>query len=493
MLTTKRFMMTTALKSLYVQIEMPDDTNQRSTSTTVLQLEGRLLRQRDPDRAALTDHDRSATRRPRSRRPTNDRHAAAAPARSSSRRVQRARRCCSSACSATRRSFAFRGNTTICNDHASKPYFTADDVSDWRWVTITPKASAADRTPVIQPYDLPALRAATTLALSLPRVGFYTTPAFLALWNTNDSNQHRVTANQTLLVALGQSFTSRQRRSRRSRAAGLDASHAVAGTECYGCHKSAGSDAAVLGQPARLQRPQRLPGGKPFNGPRPNPRPTGAPAASSPSATSTASRRRASPTSAATAGAGDRRRPKPGRAAFAHRGRAEALLLRELVAVHRDRPGVPARRRRCSSSSSYNFAVAGQGAVLVAAGDRRRRRPRPSTGGNDGPDQHRAPRPAVRGAVEPPGQARPLRAGGRRCPTSAQSATLKIAASVAADAFSRGSRVAGHAVEADAVLSRRDRDAVREHRRRRSSTRPAGAVYSSTDVAGRDRRTWSSA
>src|SRR4030095_17245341 len=35
-LTTTRFRMTTALKSLYVQIEMPADTNQRSTSTTVL-------------------------------------------------------------------------------------------------------------------------------------------------------------------------------------------------------------------------------------------------------------------------------------------------------------------------------------------------------------------------------------------------------------------------------------------------------------------------
>jgi hypothetical protein len=35
-LTTTRFRMTTALKSLYIQIEMPADTNQRSTSTTVL-------------------------------------------------------------------------------------------------------------------------------------------------------------------------------------------------------------------------------------------------------------------------------------------------------------------------------------------------------------------------------------------------------------------------------------------------------------------------
>ncbi len=35
-LTTNKFRMTTALKSLYIQIEMPNDTNQRTTSTTVL-------------------------------------------------------------------------------------------------------------------------------------------------------------------------------------------------------------------------------------------------------------------------------------------------------------------------------------------------------------------------------------------------------------------------------------------------------------------------
>jgi hypothetical protein len=123
----------------------------------------------------------------------------------------------------------------VCNDHPSKPYFTADDVSDWKWVQITPKANPADRTPAIQPYDLPSLRAATSLSLSLPRIGFYTTPAFLALWNTNDSNQHRVTANQTLLVALGQAFTAENQAIPFS-AAGLDSSHAVAGTECVGCH-----------------------------------------------------------------------------------------------------------------------------------------------------------------------------------------------------------------------------------------------------------------
>jgi hypothetical protein len=96
----------------------------------------------------------------------------------------------------------------------------------------------------------------------LPRYGFYTTPAFLALWNTNDSNQHRVTANQALLVALGQAFTAENTITPFS-TAGLDANHAVAGSECVGLSRDAGSDAPVLGEPARLQRPQRLPGGQP--------------------------------------------------------------------------------------------------------------------------------------------------------------------------------------------------------------------------------------
>ncbi|MET0592780.1 MAG: hypothetical protein ABW133_08785, partial [Polyangiaceae bacterium] len=105
---------------------------------------------------------------------------------------------------------------------------------DWQWVNIrTLNAGEA----YVQPYDLPKVRTATELALAIPRVGFYTTPAYLALWNTNDSNQHRVTANQTLLVALGQSFSSANSVVPIS-TTGLDSSHSVNGTECYGCHKS---------------------------------------------------------------------------------------------------------------------------------------------------------------------------------------------------------------------------------------------------------------
>jgi hypothetical protein len=129
--------------------------------------------------------------------------------------------------------YPFSGNPT-CFEHASKPYFTTMDMSDWGWVDIQPKTASQA---YIQPYDIPTLRNTTALPLALPRIGFYTTPAFLALWNTNDSNQHRVTANQTLLVTLGQSFTPEATIIPLS-TAGLDPNHAVTGTDCYGCHKS---------------------------------------------------------------------------------------------------------------------------------------------------------------------------------------------------------------------------------------------------------------
>jgi hypothetical protein len=80
------------------------------------------------------------------------------------------------------------------------PQLTAADFSDWTLVTIrAPKSGEA----VSKFYDLPALRTATELVLSIPRVGFYSTPAFFANWPTNISNQMRVTLNQTLIVALG--------------------------------------------------------------------------------------------------------------------------------------------------------------------------------------------------------------------------------------------------------------------------------------------------
>jgi hypothetical protein len=251
-LTTTRFMMTTALKSLYIQIEMPDDEPYAFgvTGTKLawsVDMSGNAI--------ALTD-----TLNPQSpnymifddEAPVKAAGFTLSPSCHGTTAVDPFGSAMSTDPSSTTVTgptggyaqlfqrligytprWPFLGNP-VCWEHASKPYFTTTDLTDWQWVTV--RAQNAGES-YVQPYDLPTLRTTTTLALKLPRIGFYTTPAFLALWNTNDSNQHRVTANQTLLVALGQSFTSANSITPLS-AAGLDSSHAVAGTECYGCHKS---------------------------------------------------------------------------------------------------------------------------------------------------------------------------------------------------------------------------------------------------------------
>jgi len=251
-LSTQRFMLTTALKSLYLQIEGPNDQPYAFTrggataplawkvdySGNPIPLEDSL----DANSPNFMVFDDQA--------PVN---AAAGFGRAGGAGFQTCRGGTAlDAMGVAVSSGAFKGQsqlfqrllgftprfpfamTPTCWEHASKPYFTAQDTSDWQWVTM--RAVKDGETP-LRPYDLPALRKATELALKLPRMGFYTTPAFLALWNTNDSNQHRVTANQTLLVALGVSFTSEAGIVPLS-TAGLDAQHAVSGSECYGCHKS---------------------------------------------------------------------------------------------------------------------------------------------------------------------------------------------------------------------------------------------------------------
>jgi hypothetical protein len=269
-LTTNRFRMTTALKSLYVQIEMPPDTNQRTTSTTVLNwtidfsgtaipIEQSVQTMVWSDEApVLTQAGNRATCR-------GGTVVATGAYKGTSKLFQRLL--------GFTPELRDANNTTVCDDHPSKPLFTPQDLSDWSWVTITTKASPADRMPVIQPYDLPSLRAASTLTLSLPRYGFYTTPAFLALWNTNDSNQHRVTANQALLVAFGQAFTAENAIIPFSQA-GLDGTHAVAGSECVGCHQTLDPMRQFWANQLDFNDRNDFPGGN-RNNPG-NPRPTGA-------------------------------------------------------------------------------------------------------------------------------------------------------------------------------------------------------------------------
>jgi hypothetical protein len=232
-LTTTRFMMTTALMSMYMQIEMPYDIH-----TFTWQFNQGM-------RPALTD-----TLAPSS--PNYMIWGYAAPTTTTGKGPGYT----TCAGDATKVS-TFPGSTNLfhvllgvidrdssnngqgttnlgCFEHAIQPYFTASDLSDWRMVTI-----ANSGTPP-KSYDLPTLRGiTTTLPSKLPRVSFFTTPSFLAIWNTNDSNQHRVTANQALLGALGQGFTDANTAIPTPPSAiGLDGTHSVTGGVCYGCHKS---------------------------------------------------------------------------------------------------------------------------------------------------------------------------------------------------------------------------------------------------------------
>jgi len=236
-LTTQRFMMTTALKSLYVQIEMPNDQPFSSGGQSPDVLVWRVDLSGTPIPLEQTLDPASPNFMTFSDEPTiNAVGFQLEPTCQGEDRVieftgyaQLFQRLLGF----TQR-FPFAAAEPECWEHVSLPYFTDEDLSDWQMVTIRPLGPAEEH---IQPSDLPALRRTTELGLELPRVGYYTTPAYLALWNTNDSNQHRVTANQTLLVALGRSFSGAEIIFP-TLEFGLDAEHAVEGSSCYGCHRS---------------------------------------------------------------------------------------------------------------------------------------------------------------------------------------------------------------------------------------------------------------
>jgi len=246
-LTTQRYRMTTALKSLYLQIEAPDDRLFKSDDPEVLYFyvdysgnEIPLEQTLDESSANYLVFDDRALPE------TTDTNTSA----TSTREICRGGTG-KDADGNVVKSGKFKGhgrlfqrllgfiprytqdNKTLCYDHSAQPYFTEQDLSDWQWVNTRPLRDGETQP---RAYDLPLLRTLTELPLALPRSGFYTTPAFLALWNTNDSNQHRVTANQTLLVAFGSSFTADNTITPFS-TEGLDAEHSVSSGECYGCHK----------------------------------------------------------------------------------------------------------------------------------------------------------------------------------------------------------------------------------------------------------------
>ena len=129
---------------------------------------------------------------------------------------------------------AVNASTGVCLQSFATPSQFADAEYDaWRMVTIRQPKQGENATLF---YDLRTMRTGTELALRVPRVGFFTTPAFFGNWATNTSNQARVTINQTLIVALGRSFDD----SNNTQPLALpptDKAHS-SDPACYGCHKT---------------------------------------------------------------------------------------------------------------------------------------------------------------------------------------------------------------------------------------------------------------
>ena len=109
-----------------------------------------------------------------------------------------------------------------------------EDSSNWQMVEIVQAAPGEGTSSVL---DVTNFRTGGNLLLRTPRVGFFTTPSFLAEWNTNSSNQARVTTNQTLIVATGHAMSPTNATLPPSTAA-VDQVHAAPGTTCFACHQS---------------------------------------------------------------------------------------------------------------------------------------------------------------------------------------------------------------------------------------------------------------
>jgi len=115
-----------------------------------------------------------------------------------------------------------------------KPTFLTAEDSVWRRVTIRTPMALEKLTPF---YDLKSLRTSKVLVARMPRVGFFSTPAFFANWQTNKSNQARDVMNQTLVVALGKSINPVDKGTTTVLDMG-DGNHSDPTGPCYGCHQT---------------------------------------------------------------------------------------------------------------------------------------------------------------------------------------------------------------------------------------------------------------
>ena len=115
--------------------------------------------------------------------------------------------------------------------------FQQSDFTTWKMVDVRAPKSGEPITPF---WDVPTLRSASELVLNIPRVGFFSTPAFHANWQTNTSNQMRVTVNQAFIVALGAQVDGTDTTPLSmipQPPPGLDQAHTSSGDACVSCHQ----------------------------------------------------------------------------------------------------------------------------------------------------------------------------------------------------------------------------------------------------------------
>lgn len=122
--------------------------------------------------------------------------------------------------------------------------FVDTDFDDWRTVSLS--------TASVSPYaddsifqnssfieNFRNIPDGGSLTLKTPRVGFFTTPVFFDQWRTNSDNQFRLNANQTMIVALGLTFSSGDPTfPHQVHLDELNADHVPVGSDCFGCHKN---------------------------------------------------------------------------------------------------------------------------------------------------------------------------------------------------------------------------------------------------------------
>ncbi len=303
--------------------------------------------------------------------------------------------------------------------------------SDWQLTTIQ-TAQANQATTAY--WNVPALRTAASLTYEIPRVGFFSTPAFFANWATNASNEMRVTLNQTLIVATGAQVDGTDTTQFPQNPPGLDSAHATG--VCLGCHDSLDPSRSILAATYSWSyHNQRRSDVQPWN-----------------ARAVRVSRRREERVERA----GSRRDPREP-SAHAERVGSKALLLREFGAVRDDGPGVSAHRRALSvvvlfveRSRSRARDVAAHDERDGDANDDRRRRD----------DRRVAPRSFVRVAQCAPRIFRRVRA---RCAAAGHvhvdDESNRVGASFRR-LWARRTR-SGFAERAFAFLSRRDRRHLR--------------------------------